>query len=63
MDISSIASTAVEMVAANTNSQLGMAVLKKVLDVEAQNAATLIDALSQAPNLPSHLGQSIDTTA
>lgn len=63
MDISSLAGAATAMVAANTNSQLGVAILQKVLEVEAQNAATLIEALSQAPNLPSHLGQSIDTTA
>lgn len=61
MDISSLAGAATEMVAANA--QLGVAVLKKALDVEAQNAATLISALSQAPNLPSHLGHSIDTGA
>jgi hypothetical protein len=47
---------------------VGVAVLKKALDIEAQGAMQLIAALPQPPqqsaaNLPPHLGQNIDTTA
>lgn len=43
-------------------------VLKKALDIEAQTAMSLINALPQptqqsAANLPAHLGQNINTTA
>jgi len=46
----------------------GMSVLKKALNTQAQSAAALVNSLPQptktnAPNLPSHLGQNIDTTA
>ena len=43
---------------------VGVTVLKKALDIEAQNAMTLINALPpQAQNLPSHLGQNVNTKA
>ena len=45
---------------------VGVTVLKKALDIEAQNAMTLINALPQPPqaqNLPSHLGQNVNTKA
>jgi hypothetical protein len=63
MDVSSIARAGVEMAAANTGSQLGMAILKSALDIEAQSAAVLMEALSDGARLPGHLGQNIDTTA
>lgn len=49
-----------------TGDAVGVTVLKKALDMEAQNAAALIDALPQPPqaqNLPSNLGQNVNTTA
>lgn len=41
---------------------------KKAMDIEAQNAAALINALPQPPkpssaNMPPHLGQNINTKA
>lgn len=63
MDVSSIASTATTMMAAQTGTQLDMAVLKKMMDIETQGIMTLLNALPQASNLPSHLGQNVNTTA
>lgn len=47
---------------------VGLSVLKKAIDIEAQGAMALIAALPQPPqqsaaNLPPHLGQNINTTA
>lgn len=52
----------------NAGDAVGMAVLKKAMDIQAQNAAALIAALPQPPqqsaaNLPPNLGQNINTTA
>jgi len=51
-----------------SNDAVGMTVLKKAIDVEAQAAMALINAIPQPPqtgsaNLPPHLGQHINTTA
>ena len=50
------------------NNNVGIAVLKKSIDSEAQGAMALINAIPQPPqsnstNLPSNLGQNIDVTA
>ncbi|MDZ4200728.1 MAG: YjfB family protein [Gallionella sp.] len=45
---------------------VGLAVLKKAINIEAQGAMALINALPQIPqaaNLPPNLGQNINTTA
>lgn len=47
---------------------VGLAVLKKAINVEAQGAMALINAIPQPPqqsaaNLPPNLGQNINTTA
>lgn len=63
MDVSSIAQAGVETAAANTGAQLGIAILKSALDIEAQNAAVLMEALSESARLPAHLGQNVNTTA
>ena len=60
MDISSIANLAVSMAQARTGDAVGIAVLKKALDLQAQSALALINAL---PHLPPNLGQNIDTVA
>ena len=54
--------------AQNTSTEVGMAVLKKSIDIESQSAMALINAIPQAPqqsatNLPPNLGQNINTTA
>jgi len=63
MDVSTIASAATEMAATRTNAEVGTAVLKKAIDLQAQGALALLNALPQVPNLPEHLGQNVNTTA
>jgi hypothetical protein len=65
MEISGVASLATEMAATATNQAVSIAVFKKALDAEAAGAAALLLAIPPAPvaNLPSHLGQTINTTA
>ena len=50
-----------------SNDAAGMAVLKKAIDIQAQSAQALIDAIPQPVtnpvNLPPHLGRNINTTA
>lgn len=48
------------------NDVVGMTVLKKSIDIEAQSAMALINAIppqQSAANLPPNLGQHINTTA
>ena len=65
MENSTIASLAGSTAAMMTGDAVGVAVLKKALDIQAANALALIQALPPipAPNLPAHLGQTVDTTA
>lgn len=52
--------------AANSSDTVGITVLKKAIDIEAQGAMALINAIPQPQkiaNLPPHLGQNINTTA
>lgn len=54
--------------AQNTSDTVGLYVLKKAINIEAQNAISLINAIPQPPlqnaaNLPPHLGKNINTTA
>lgn len=63
MDISSIVSNASS---SRTDPAIGIAVLKKALDITTTNAAMLLDAIPSAPsvpNLPANLGKNINTTA
>jgi hypothetical protein len=51
---------------ASVQQAVGTAVLKKALDISAANAMALIHAIpdnTAAQNLPSHLGQHINTKA
>lgn len=66
MDAMSIARLSTTIAETNTRQDVGMAVLKKAMDVQASSAAALLEALPAAPgtpNLPSHLGNRINTTA
>ena len=65
MDTTSIANLASGLAAASLPDRAGVAVLKKALEIEAANAAALVQALPHVPsiNLPAHLGRNIDTTA
>lgn len=65
MDISMNTSAAL---AQNTSSDVGMAVLKKAIDIQARSSMALINAIPQPPqqnaaNLPPNLGQNINVTA
>lgn len=64
MDINMTSSTTLALGAGDS---VGMAVLKKAISIEAQNALSLIAAIPQpvpqGTNLPPHLGQNINTTA
>ena len=55
------------MAGQSTGDAAGAAVLKKAIQIEAQNAQQLINALPQPEkttnNLPPNLGQNINTTA
>lgn len=63
MDVTSIAQTATTIAETGTKQAVGIAVLKKAQDAQASSAQALIDALPPVPNLPSHLGNNINTTA
>jgi len=64
MDVSSIASLVTTMANQNTRDALNIAVLKKVLEIQASSAAALIEALQPpAAGNPPYLGNTIDTTA
>ena len=66
MDVSGIANLATSMARVQTGQDVGIAVLKKVLDTETSIAAGLIAAIPTPPtisNLPPHLGRNINTTA
>jgi hypothetical protein len=54
--------------AQNTGDIVGLSVLKKAINIEAQSVIALIDSISQPPqqssaNLPPNLGQNINITA
>ncbi len=67
MDVNGITGVATAMAELNTNQATEIAVLKKAIDLNAAGALALIkalpDASQSAANLPSHLGQNINTTA
>ncbi len=46
-----------------TGDTVSLQVLKKAVDIQAQSAAALIEALPQPVNMPDHLGQNVNTTA
>ncbi len=66
MSVNSIASLSTAMATAQTDQQIGVAVLKKSIDAASNSVLELLQAVpSPAPaaNLPSNLGQNINTTA
>lgn len=66
MDISGITSASTALNAASTQQEVSMAVLKKAINLSAAGALSLIDAIpdnKSLQSLPSHLGQTINTTA
>lgn len=63
MDVSSIASLATQLSSQKTDEEVGYAVLKKAINIQANSAIALINAIPSVQNLPAHLGQNINTTA
>lgn len=64
MDVSSIAAAATSMSQDKLANDVQISVLKKAMDISAQSAAQLIEALPQPPAAnPPHLGNSVDTYA
>jgi hypothetical protein len=60
MDVMSIASLATSLSSAKVDQEVGIAVLKKAMDVETAGATALINAIPSAANLPANLGQNIN---
>ena len=66
MDVSSIAKLSTSIAETGNTQEVGVAVLKKAQHIQASTATQLIDAVPSPPsvqNLPSHLGNNINTTA
>ncbi len=66
MDVNGISSAATALSAANTQREVSTAVLKKAIDLGAEGAISLIEAIpdnASSQNLPSNLGRNVNTTA
>jgi hypothetical protein len=66
MDVMGIAKLSTSLADTGLKQDVGIAVLKRAEDIQASTATQLLDAVqSAAPaqNLPSHLGQHVNTTA
>jgi hypothetical protein len=63
MDVTSIAKLSTTLSETRQSQEIGTTMLKKTLDLASSNAAALIASVPAAPRLPSHLGNSVNTTA
>ena len=66
MDVMGIAKLSTSLADTGLKQDVGIAVLKRAEDAQAATATQLLDAMQSAtpaPNLPSHLGQHVNTTA
>jgi hypothetical protein len=63
MDVSSVGSLSTALSQAQTGDAVSTLVLRKALDIQAQNAMQLLQALPQLPSNPPNLGNSIDVKA
>ena len=66
MDVSSIAKLATSIAETGTRQEVDIAILKLAQQVESSTATQLIDAIKNVPsvpNLPAHLGNTINTKA
>lgn len=66
MDVSSIAKLATSIANTGTRQEVDIAIFKKALNIESAQATQLIDSIKAAPsvpNLPAHLGNTINTKA
>jgi hypothetical protein len=66
MNVTGIANLATSMAETGTKQEVQIAILKKAQQIESSTATQLIDAIKPMPavqNLPSNLGNRINTTA
>lgn len=63
MDVASVSSLTTALSQAKTGDAVGTLVFKKAIDIQAQNAMQLLQALPQVANNPPNLGNSIDVKA
>jgi hypothetical protein len=66
MDVTGIARVATTLADVGTSQAVSLAVLKKAINISAESATALIEAIPEAPtvpNLPPNLGRNINTTA
>jgi hypothetical protein len=60
MDVTTAASLSSQVAQMKIGDAVGITVLKKAIDLQAQGALQLLDALPAVANNPPHLGNSID---
>jgi hypothetical protein len=63
MDVSSIGSLSSALAQAKTGDAVGILVLKKAMDIQAQSALQLLEGLPQPSSNPPHLGNTVDIKA
>lgn len=63
MDVSSVASLSSSVAQMKVGDAVGITVLKKAMEIEAQGTLQLLQALPQPANNPPHLGNSVDVRA
>jgi hypothetical protein len=51
------------MAETGTNQEIDIAMLKKAQDIALTSATQMLDAIQPMPNLPAHLGNTINTKA
>ena len=60
MDVSSVGGLSSALSQVQTGDAVSTAVLKKAIDIQAQNAMQLLEALPQVTSNPPNLGNSVD---
>jgi hypothetical protein len=60
MEVSSIGGLSSALSQVDSRDVVGTAVLKKAMDIQAQNAMQLLEALPKIPSNPPNLGNSVD---
>jgi hypothetical protein len=63
MDVSSVGGLSSALSQMQTGDTVGMVVLKKAIDIQAQSALQLLQALPQVPSNPPNLGNVVDVKA
>jgi hypothetical protein len=63
MDVTTAASLSSQVAQMKTGDAVGITVLRKAIDLQAQSVLQLLDALPPVASKPPHLGNSIDVKA